>query len=651
MSMFSRRRFSKSGWAALIAVSCFGCGPLIAVFTVFSAMLLRPLPYPSSGELMVVVEQNDRTGRRVSIVSEDLARSGAAENGLVDIGYQQEMPPRILVGSADAAAVRTAALSPSFLSVLRTRVLIGQGFGPSDYLLRHDNIAIVSFGFWLRHLGADTRAIGRLLVLDSGAVKVVGVLPRNFAWPYQSATPDIYFPLIPPQSHRFVSDVIVRLPNQARKAEAEERLAVTNEAGAIARGRRIPDRSIKLVPLQEHLFGASRRLLIILLVVAGALSVLTFISVAHLLLARARRSEMERAVKAALGAPPTRLALESVVEVGILVSVSIMLTLVGALLVLQMIAPLVPYAEYRVADFRLDWRVFALSALLCGAGLLMSGAMPAIFVARHYVLALRQRTFAPRRRRFGGAVSIATQTAFSVTLVMGALLAAASLIRALSVDRGFSSENVFVLELRAPAECAETERETLYRQALDTLRTLPDVAEVGAIDSLPLFGSGGRLLSITGRTVEERGLVYMATSGFFRALAIPVVAGSGFSDRPDDAGTALLSHSAQSRFFRGKAVGELFEGAAGVSSVRIRGIVGDTKRSFRMAPVPAMFLPMKFGACSVVNYVVRMREGAAAPVELLRRKVAAATSGGALSVERLDAQVYQRCGRFASSSC
>jgi hypothetical protein len=199
---------------------------------------------------------------------------------------------------------------------------------------------------------------------------------------------------------------------------------------------------------------------------------------------------------------------------------------------------------------------------------------------------------------------------------------------------------VFVLELRAPAECAETERETLYRQALDTLRTLPDVAEVGAIDSLPLFGSGGRLLSITGRTVEERGLVYMATSGFFRALAIPVVAGSGFSDRPDDAGTALLSHSAQSRFFRGKAVGELFEGAAGVSSVRIRGIVGDTKRSFRMAPVPAMFLPMKFGACSVVNYVVRMREGAAAPVELLRRKVAAATSGGALSVERLDAQVY-----------
>ena len=227
--------------------------------------------------------------------------------------------------------VFAARVSASFFSLLGVNASLGRTFLAEENQPGLTPIVVLTDAFWRSKMGADPRAVGRVLRVDGRPAQVVGVLPRAFHFDYPTLRipepVDIYVsypiePSAPLESNGSWSDrVLARLRPGVTQTQAESELRSIAQALAREYPLAYRDRdgkpghfTFEMLPLRDAIVGPQRSLLWLLLGGAGVLLLIACANTAQLLLARSLRRVREIAIRAAVGASRLRLIRQFLLE-------------------------------------------------------------------------------------------------------------------------------------------------------------------------------------------------------------------------------------------------------------------------------------------------------------------------------------------------
>ena len=547
----------RPGFTAVIVVTlALGIGANTAIFSVINAVVLRPMPYDSADELVMVWETNEEEGRDQSLVSYPNFEDWKRQNDVFDgIGALQ---PRsfTLTGVDVPLRVRGAAVSSGFFAALRVNAAIGRTFHSQEDRAGAPNVVVLSDGFWRRNFGADPDLVGRTLTLDGTEFTVIGVLPRDFDFPVRIAGAELWTPtglakmfLDSRGAHGFRT--IARLKPEVTLQEAQVQMSTI----AHRLEQQYPETNtgygVNIVPLHEQIVGDVRPALLILLGAVGLVLLIACANVANLLMARSEARTQELAVRAALGARRTRLMRQLLTESMLLGVLGAALGVVLALWSKDALVAIIPQELPRVAEIGIDGRVLAFTLVLAVSTGLVFGLAPALHATRLNLLeSLKEGrlTTAPGGRHRLRWLLVVSEVAMALVLLVGAGLLMRSFHRVTNVQLGFLPESVMTFEMSPPraAYPSGDERAQLYQQVLERLRTLPGVKSAGASTTLPLSGDGiGLAVSVLGweETAVPGDLVVLFDSvspDYFETMGFPLLSGRMFTEQDGRKGRGVM---------------------------------------------------------------------------------------------------------------
>jgi putative ABC transport system permease protein len=593
-SLMQRPAFSVIALATL----ALGIGASSAMFAVVRAVLFEPLPYRDPGRVVRVAGASAEAAGRVSNLSRpdflDLARENRT---LESMGAYSAGIGSFAIVEGEPERVRAVNVSAGFFRVLGVPPLAGRLFNVQDEEEGVD-VVLISHGLWQRRFASDPGVVGRTIVLGAGPQVIVGILPAAFRYPQPDllGDPDIYAPMRFGQqfarSGRSIR-AIGRLRPDASIEQAQADLRAL--AGRLEQQypRDNHRQSVRVERLLDTIVGQARTGLVILFAAVGSILLVACVNITNLLIARGTSRERELAIRSALGASRTRIVRQLITETVVLaVASGVCGLLLGAgtlRLVLAIAAGSIP---------RADDVTFDATIVMFGVGLaLLSGVAVGAVASGHatragIVTALGGGTRGGASTPLGSrlrAALIAAEVATSLVLVIGAALLLQSLWRLSNVSVGFTRQQVLsvdvALSLRRHPEGAQI---PFYQELYQRIGRLPGVRGVAATNILPLSGGyscdGFRI----DRQPVQRGLepcaeVRSISPRFFEVMAIPIVAGRGFTD-DDQAGghpVVVINQAMARTFWPGQnPVGQTmtyFSRGDRLGPREIVGVVGDTK--------------------------------------------------------------------------
>ena len=314
-----RTLIKKPGFAAMtIATLAIGIGANAAIFSAVRAVILRPLPFPAPEQLVQIfatsVKAPDRVGgaasppdftdwRRDSTSFSEIAAINAGAYALTGVG-----PAEQVIG---------ANVTGGFFAVMGVAPLYGRAFQPADDAMGGPDVAVLSHALWTRRFGSDPAAVGRTITIDSDEYRIVGVMPRGFAYPLQS---EVWLPQrfsadeLTTQRGAHYLDVIGRLKPHVSLERAREEMRAMSVRLAEAFPSTNRDNRISVHEMRAALVGDVKTPMLLLLGAVGFVLLIVCVNVANLVLTRALGRTREVAIRAALGAGRVRLVRGVVVE-------------------------------------------------------------------------------------------------------------------------------------------------------------------------------------------------------------------------------------------------------------------------------------------------------------------------------------------------
>jgi len=655
----ARRLRRAPGFTFVAALTlALGIGGNAAVLSALEALLLRPLPYPDAERLVLVHQTDPRQPRRAVAPANFLDWRERARSFESLAAY--EVLGRTLVTRESARRLDTGIVSGSFFDVLGVRALLGRTFGPATDGPRE---AVLGHALWQEQFGADAAVVGRELQLDQELVRVIGVMPRGFAFPREAELwlraiddlPELSIAvgvdLRALRDSRYLG-VVGRL--RAGTPLASAHAEMDHVAAALARA--YPDansgQGARVEPLVEALRGGARPALQLLLCAAGCVLLIACANVANLLLARTAGRAQELAVRAALGADGRRLARQLVTEALLLAALGSGAGLALAWASRPLMKALWPASLPPLEGLQLSGSVLALSALVTLACVVLVSLVPARVAARADALAGlrasgRTRWGGPFAARARGLIVIA-EVALAVVLVSGAGLLLGTLARLRQAPLGFRAEGALTARLDFPRALSQ-EAPALRAFVLslqERLLTLPGATAAAVGQALPLSGlrtSAG--LRIEGRELEPNTRPdtcwRLVSPEWHDALGVPLLRGRGFGagDSRGAPAVALVNPTLARQVFGdedpiGRRIATGLDGPAG-TWVTIVGVVADTpQESVATATRPEMYRPLAQDVRMAPSGLALVVRAVGDPISLgpaLRREVAAVRSDVALS--------------------
>ena len=679
-----------------VASLALGIGATTAIFTLVNAMLLRPLPFPDAGRLVLAFQtitpgvffpvdsmpwtyNKYRRLRELVPAFADAGYSSWEEYNLRRTGLEVGSEPE------PAARVRAELVTTSLFSTLGARAMLGRTISAADSSPSATGaVAVLSEPLWRRHFKADSRVIGSTAVLDQMPVTIIGVMPASFTgirenaemWVPIEAVGALNTPRRRQQMEGGMGAVVARLAPNATLAAADAQLeAAARTLNTIfpppAFGPRKAAWSGGAVGFAEaRRHPLIRPLLLVLSIAVAGVLLIVCANLAGLLLARAHAREAEMGVRIALGAGRGRLVRQLLTE-------SVVLAVLGAIpgiaiayggaVALARLRPTLPpnYILLRSVDLLQgaslapDWRVvtFAIAVTLVVG--VMFGAAPAFAASRTNiadlikVAASRSATTRARGRR----VLVIGQIALATTLLVGAGLMVRSFRALLASDIGFVPDNLVKLRITGGDSAASTPARRA--EMLARIAALPGMESAAATNCAP-FESDCALMPVTRvdtRAVERDEYppieVHTVSRDLLRTLRIPLRLGRPFDAR-ETVGrptAVIINESAARLLWRGESpIGRrLSTFQDSTPPVEVIGVVADVKYEAIDAPArPAVYFDAaQFSASGGSVILARARGDAAASLPAIRRVIA--ESNPALAIHEV-ATGEEMLARAASST-
>ncbi len=601
--------------AMAVLTLALGIGASTAVFSVFYAVMLRPLPYPEPHRLVRISETSTIpmfAGRSISVSPRnflDWSESGFFQDVGGWVGFRGN-----LTGVNPPEQVFAARVTPSLLSTLGVRPAIGRNFTLNETQPGQDNSVILSHALWMKHFGGTAQAIGRPLTFEGKSYTIVGVMPAEFRWP-DSLTPGSWPALLAPLAFdakevgmrgEHSLTVIARLKPESSVAAAHAK--VTAMAQAVARENREYERwGAQAAGLADYIVGHTRTALFMLALTVLCILLIACANVTNLMLARGAKQTRELAVRAALGASRGRL-------VRMLLAQSIVLALAGgaagvllALWGTDVLLALAPRNIPRLDEVHIDLSVLAVTfALSVGTGLLV-GLIPAMQLSRTELqqpLRDAGASGTQQRSRIGASLIVA-EVALSVLLLAGAALLIRSMRNLHAVDTGVHAERVLLANVAPPQAKYGTpqQRAAFFVEVLSRVKAIPGVLGAAAVNHPPLAGSQGGNFSISGKSTAELGNradaeFRLVSPEYFYVLGMTVLEGRVFTAGDTDGAppVAVVNRTFARRFLPGQnVIGQRVKRGDADSPLpwlTVVGIVGDVRHEgAAREPYAEVFVP------------------------------------------------------------
>jgi predicted permease len=611
--------------ATAILTLALGIGATTAIFSVVNAVVLRPMAFDRPERIMVVTNQNTRTGSvNTTISGPDFFDWRAQNRSFEVLAY--------FTGSGEASVTvnnvsdyttitRTA---PGYFRVFGATATLGRLFSDAEERPGEWGVAVISEAYWRRQFGSDPRVVGSTITFRNRAYTIIGVTPLRYP-----ARTDIYYPdPVPPEgqsrtAHNYRG--VGRLADAVTVQQAQAEM--TNIANGLAKQYPVSngDKGIAVVPLQDVVVGDTRQTLFVLLAAVAFVLLIACANVANLLLARAAARGRELVVRAAVGAGRARLVRQMLTESAVL---AIVAAIGGAIVAKWGVTALLATAPPdlpRLDEVSVDLAALGFALLIALAASVMFGLAPAWHVSRVDLAdGLRQSGKGSSIGQRGGRARkafVVAEIALAVALVMGAGVLGRSLIALASVDMGFQGDRLAVLRTTVPVSGREQFQRAMdvYRNTLTELRHIPGVVAAGGVTSLPTLVRSNGGYWVQGAPGPEvlgmkspQALFNVVTPDYFRTLNVPIVRGRDFTDadRLDAPHVAIINEQLAKDAFAGvDPIGRTI--AAGLDSrepMTIVGIVKDVRTRGPNRPVMAeLFFPHEQhqGPATSLNLVMR----------------------------------------------
>src|SRR5687767_977543 len=368
---------------AAVVTLAIGIGATTAIFSVVYSVLIKPLSYPDSGELVRIRHTNPRGDLDANSLQYLNYRN--ENETFADIGVWRE-DSATLIDRGEPERVRALSVSHGTLQALGVQPLRGRWFTEAEHELGADGPApiIVSHAFWQRRFGADEAAMQRQLSIDSQPAQIVGIMPPDFAFVAMTPQPDLILAVRfePREISWFRYQMLGRLAPgvtlAAAQADLERTLPLWFDPIPAAFTAGLGPITPIARPLQDDLVGSVASALWVLMGAIGAVLLIACANIANLTLVRADARRPELAMRAALGARPTRIARELLVESLVLGAAGGGLGVLLAYVGLQGLIAIGPSDLPRLQEIAVYPPVLAFTAAVTLASTLVFGSITAL---------------------------------------------------------------------------------------------------------------------------------------------------------------------------------------------------------------------------------------------------------------------------------
>jgi predicted permease len=547
---YGLRMLGKSpGFTAIaILTLALGIGANTALFSVVNGVLLSPLAYPHSGQLVAVYGRTP--GYEHAPINYpnflDWQRDTQTFSSMAIYRNQDYN----FIGTGEAERLTGYMISADFFSTLGTRPVLGRDFRADDDHAGATPVVMLGGGFWKRKFGSSLEIIGKPIILNGTSYTIVGVIPAGFT--FYGHDRDVYTPIGQWTDANFRDrrvDVsahgVGRLRAGATLPQAKadmDGIAQNLEAAYPEADKAV---GITLVSMKEDIVGNVEPFLIVLLAAVGFLLLIACANIANLLLARSMGRSREFAIRAAMGASQGRVIRQLLTESIVLAGLGGALGLLLAFWGMKAVLGTLPGALPRASEVSLDSRVLLFAmALSLFAGIIF-GLAPALKTSRvnlEEILKEGGRGSSGARQRLQG-VFVAVEVAMALVLLVGAGLMVRSLAALWRVDPGFNPRHAITFTLSLPAGPATSSAETRarLRHFDDKMHSIPGVQAVSVtLGSRPMIHNSSLPFWIEGQpkpaNLQEmpQAMFYLVEAGFQQAMGVTLERGRFITPEDDE---------------------------------------------------------------------------------------------------------------------
>jgi len=559
-----------------IAVMALCIGSTTGLFTVVRAVLLEPLPFRDSDNLVMVYEHwraNTLGNPYNPVAPGDFIEWRKSTHGFEDMASYHSTNFNVSGDHGELPEVVKAQQGTwNFFPLLGVEPALGRTFREEEDRVGSDHVAMLTWSFFQRRFGGDPSIVGKTVQLDLKPYMIVGVLPKWFAYP--DARSQLWVPYADGKTAEKLGEhdnhypyVVARMkPGVSLKTATQEVSALQYRMHMEYIGRPVAE-DVLSRPMIDDLVEDVKTPLLLMMAAVGCMLLIGCLNVSNLLVARGAARQKEMAIRGALGAGRIALLREQMTETMILCACAGVLGLVLALAGtawLKVHWHGLPRAESVHVDGVIVLFTFG---VICVAALL-AGLLPALSATQRGILgALKDSS-----RSAGSSVSrarlrkvlLSVEIALTVVLLIAAGLLLKSFVQLRTTDLGIPGDHVLTVAYSLPKDqYSKPEQNITFSDSLlERVRRIPGVESAGLGSTVPGAGwDGDRVFIVPERPNYESNkqpdaMIRYADPAYFRTLGIPLIAGRVFTehDRLDQSKKVIVTEELVKRYYSGENV-------------------------------------------------------------------------------------------------